>query len=334
VAGAALGTVGAAPSRGTGPTKPFDDALPARLDNGAAGRNPFHNPGHRAPVEVCRPRAVRSRRSQVVRVLPDGPRAPDGALAFTSGVCVYLPTGYATSTLRYPVLYLLHGGGGDAADAVNYGGLQQTMDQRIQANPRAAAIVVMPDGDDAQWYDSPDGTIKNEQYVVDAVIPYVDHHFRTLAGRNGRAIAGVSNGGFGAMLFAAKHPRQFVAAAGMSSNLDALTLAGLGDRAGAWYHANHPAELARSLAGTALYVDVATSCTSTNPADLCATQAVDATFVPANRTFVGALRSAGHPRRDLVYREVDASHQWSSWGPRLRDRVIPFLFTYLARPHA
>jgi S-formylglutathione hydrolase FrmB len=208
------------------------------------------------------------------------------------------------------------------------------MDHRIQADPRAAAIVVMPDGDDGQWYDRVDATIKNEQYVVESVIPYIDHHFRTISARNARAIAGISNGGFGAMLFAAKHPRQFAAAAGMSSNLDGLTLTGLGDPSSAQYHANHPAELARNLAGTAVYIDVATSCTSTNPADLCATQAVDAAFVPANRAFVDALRAAGHPRHDLVYREVDASHQWSSWGPRLRDRVLPFLFTYLTRAHA
>jgi hypothetical protein len=90
-------------------------------------------------------------------VLPKGPLQPDGkTLAFTSGVCIYLPPNYTRGHLRYPVLYLLHGGGGDAADWVTFGHIRSIMDGMAEADPSRAAIVVMPDGTDAQWYDGID----------------------------------------------------------------------------------------------------------------------------------------------------------------------------------
>ena len=61
-----------------------------------------------------------------------------------------------------------------------------------------------PDGDIGRWYDAQDGSFLNERYVVDDVVPYIDAHFRTIAARAGRAIDGVSNGGHGAQLLAAK----------------------------------------------------------------------------------------------------------------------------------
>ena len=56
------------------------------------------------------------------------------------------------------------------------------MDDAIAADPNAAAIVVMPDGSDAQWYDNIDGSLQNQRYVLDYLVPYVDRHFRTIAG--------------------------------------------------------------------------------------------------------------------------------------------------------
>ncbi len=283
-------------------------------------------------MEACGERVHVTRRSIVTRVLPDGPRAPDGSLAFTSGVCVYLPPGYAASGLRYPVLYLLHGGGGDAADAVTFGHIRDLMDAQIARHPRGAAIVVMPDGMGGRWYDSNDGLFLNERYVIGAVVPYVDHHFRTIATRSGRAIDGVSNGGHGALLLAAKHPKLFGVAGGMSSNLDALTLPGLGDPNGSYYRRNHPSELVAGLDHTDLILDVASRCTSTVPADLCPTQAVDAAFLPANRAFVAAVRARRARQAKLDYLEIDGAHQWVWWNRTLRDRHLPFISAHLDDP--
>ena len=142
-------------------------------------------------------------------------------------MCVYLPPGYATGALRYPTLYLLHGGGGDQADWVSSGGIQKMLDDAYALDPSRATIAVMPDGNDGNWHDYFDGSFMIEQYVLGHVVPYVDTHFRTIANRRGRAIAGLSNGGYGALLFSAKAPDLFVAAGAMSSNVGTRSMASL-----------------------------------------------------------------------------------------------------------
>jgi S-formylglutathione hydrolase FrmB len=319
---------------GCGSTEPAaipSDELPPRLDNGARGRT-TSDPTHVPPARACRDTIESRAGSLVTRVLPDGPRREKGKLAFRSGVCVYVPPGYVDSPLRYPVVYLLHGGGQDPGDVVTGGRVQTTMDELIAADPAAAAIVVMPDGDDGQWYDGIRGKRMNETYVTGYVVPYIDEHFRTIGTRSGRAITGVSNGGYGAILFAQKHPDMFAAAGGMSSNLDWFGARGLGKPGASYYRANHPAELVDALVDTDVILDIASRCVSTDPADECAKQGLDQTFLPANRAFVAALEQV--PARDAVldYREGDGTHGWRTWVRWLRERQLPFLVQHLADP--
>ena len=312
-----------------------DDELPAAQDNGTRGRNPFNNPAHVAPVEACNDALSATDESLIVRVLPRGPVAPDGALAFTSGVCVYLPPGYVRSNLRYPVLYLLHGGGGDEADWVTFGGIRTIMDGIIATSPTNAAIVVMPDGNDAQWYDSLDGSIKNEQYLLDFVIPYIDRHFRTIAERAGRAIDGLSNGGYGSMLFAAKAPDRFAAAGGMSSNLAGVSFTGLGTAATApaYRHGNLPVDLAGNLDGIDLVLDIGTLCITDQAIDNCLTWQFEQIFVPANRQFRDQLTSIRSPDDGVFdYRETEGGHSWRWWPLWLRERHLPFFLARLSDP--
>ncbi len=138
-----------------------------------------------------------------------------------------------------------------------------------------------PDGNDAQWYDSYDRTILNERYVLDYVMPYIDRHFRTIADRRGRAVAGLSNGGYGALHYAAKAPDRFVAAGSMSGNVGGRSFSGLGtplfeggptlQEAGTYYYGNVPAELASNLDGVDLVINWGASCASDASIDLCAT---------------------------------------------------------------
>jgi S-formylglutathione hydrolase FrmB len=130
---------------------------------------------------------------------------------------VVLPADYnrgASKSKRYPVLYLLHGLGGSAADWVS---------ERARLADYAAAypfIIVVPEGKDA-WY-TDGATVPNEKfesYFVEELIPDVDRRFRTLAAREGRAVAGLSMGGYGSMKFALKHPGLFAFAASMSGAL-------------------------------------------------------------------------------------------------------------------
>lgn len=124
---------------------------------------------------------------------------------------VILPTDYNTSkTTRYPVLYLLHGLTGHYNDWVARTNIADyTADYRM--------IVVMPEGNDSWYTDS--GTVasdKYETYILRELIPDVQQRYRTIEARYGRAIAGLSMGGYGAIKFGLKSPATFVFAGSMS----------------------------------------------------------------------------------------------------------------------
>lgn len=155
---------------------------------------------------------------------------------------VYLPAGYAQSKTRYPVVYLLHGLGGDETNWVNKGALAETADAMD-----LQAILIMPDGDDG-WYanwatPAPDyaaclagqrgfGFEKDmhsycvkrasyEDYIVKDLIAHVDTTYRTRAERRGRAIGGLSMGGYGALSLGLRH-RELFAAIFSHSGVDSL----------------------------------------------------------------------------------------------------------------
>jgi len=118
---------------------------------------------------------------------------------------IILPAGYDNSTDRYPVLYLLHG------LTSNY-----TAWSKMNV-PQAAAqyklIVVMPDVGNSwyvNWAENRDAQ-KNgwEDYIIKDLIGHVDGAYRTIARREGRAINGLSMGGFGAITLGLRHPDMF-----------------------------------------------------------------------------------------------------------------------------
>ena len=117
---------------------------------------------------------------------------------------VILPADYETSkTTRYPVLYLLHGLTGHYADWAS----------RSNVGDYAAPfrmIIVTPEGNDS-WYIE-----KYESYILEELIPDVQKRYRTIEARYGRAIAGLSMGGYGAIKFGLKSPATFVFAASTS----------------------------------------------------------------------------------------------------------------------
>jgi S-formylglutathione hydrolase FrmB len=314
-----------------------DDELPPQQDNGAQGRDTSHPP----PVQACADKLRPTSRSLVIRVLPRGPIAPNRSLAFQSGVCIYLPPGYVSSGLRYPVLYLLHGGGGDQADWVTHGHVRSDMDKLVRSDPRKALIVVMPDGRDAQWYDSYDRSIQNERYFFDYVIPYVDRHFRTIADRAGRAITGLSNGGYGALHFAAKRPDLFVAAGSMSGNVGGRSFGGLGtpvapggpafQEVGTYYYGNVPAELVVNLDYLDLVINWGSRCSSDLSYDLCARWGFEQLFRLDNQHLRDRLIAVGHRGR-FVYSEDEGAHGWRWWPKWLVEKDLPVFFPRLADP--
>jgi S-formylglutathione hydrolase FrmB len=124
---------------------------------------------------------------------------------------VILPPGYrASATTRYPVLYLLHGWGGHYTDW-----LTRTNVADYAAQYRM--IVVMPEGNDSWYVDGATGTNdKYESYILKELMPDVDQRYRTIQSRYGRAVAGLSMGGYGAIKYGLKYPATFVFAGSIS----------------------------------------------------------------------------------------------------------------------
>jgi putative tributyrin esterase len=134
---------------------------------------------------------------------------------------VILPADYgrdSSKQRRYPVLYLLHGLAGSADNWVS---------ARAHLADYAAQypfIIVVPEGRDGWYTDS--ATVPNEKfesYFVQELLPDVDRRFRTIASREGRAIAGLSMGGYGSLKFGLKHPELFAFAGSMSGALEAAS---------------------------------------------------------------------------------------------------------------
>ena len=302
------------------------DRIPPSEDNGGEGRPDSLNEGHVPPYKACSQPARTPGGSRLVRPLPAGPTAEDGTFLFTTGVCIYLPPGYDTKTTRYPVLYLLHGGGGDAASWVTFGGVQDIVDAA-----GGGVIVVMPDGSDGLWYDAPDGSLLNETYVIDWLIPFVDWHLRTIPDRSARAVAGLSNGGLGAMVLAAKHPDLFVAATSMSGNLGGYLHDYDQQDRPAYHDGNTPTPLASNLDDVDLMVRWGASCSPTGDLqrDLCGSWGFEQLFRYDNQLFHRTLLDLGH---EHVYEEVEGGHAWRWWSQWLRDHDLPFLLDRLADP--
>lgn len=127
---------------------------------------------------------------------------------------IYLPDGYQSSGLNYPVLYLLHGNLGTEQSWVGPGNIQQTTDQLIAAGTIAPLLIVIPADPKFWWADGP------EEQAMTALVrdlrEQIESQFRTIAAREGRAIAGYSAGGFGTANIALKYPELFAAAAPLS----------------------------------------------------------------------------------------------------------------------
>ncbi len=121
---------------------------------------------------------------------------------------IYLPAAYEDRTDRYPVIYQLHGRGGNQSS--NNRTIASHVDRALAAGLLPPVIVVFPDGQrDSWWADSKNGRITAETDVIREVIPYVDANYRTKATRSFRAVQGFSMGGTGAIEYALKFPELF-----------------------------------------------------------------------------------------------------------------------------
>lgn len=140
------------------------------------------------------------------------------AFSTPTKVQVDLPTGYDDNPgRRWPTSYFL------AGTQNNYRSFNSIING-VALTANYPAIVVSPNGDSGYWSDwynrSVGGPPMYETYVIDQLIPLIDSYFRTIPDRAHRAVAGVSMGGYGALMLAARHPDLFGSAASISGTLN------------------------------------------------------------------------------------------------------------------
>ena len=138
-------------------------------------------------------------------------------------ITIYTPPGYETSKESYPVLYLLHGAGGDEEAWINLGRTSQILDNLIAQGKAKPMIVVMPNGNVIQ--DGAPGEGSKNMYKPQFMIPktmdgtyegafgdiiqFVESNYRVKADKANRAIAGLSMGGFHTLHISRYYPNTF-----------------------------------------------------------------------------------------------------------------------------
>jgi S-formylglutathione hydrolase FrmB len=147
-------------------------------------------------------------------------RVSSPALARGTSVRVLVPDGFDPQVDHLPVLYLLHGGFGSERDWTDAGDAEA-------ATAGLPLIVVMPAGGIGGWYSDWQSTPREgpqrwETYHLNELRPFIEQRYATRTDRDGRAVVGLSMGGFGAMHYAARHPDLFGFAASFSGAVDIL----------------------------------------------------------------------------------------------------------------
>ncbi|MGB3798290.1 MAG: alpha/beta hydrolase family protein [Lewinella sp.] len=250
---------------------------------------------------------------------------PSAAMGTTYRAVVVLPDTYTASDTDYPVLYLLHGGIGHFDDWVKKLP-DSTMLPRIA--DENGFIIVMPEGEVFSYYlDSPVlPESQFETYIIDEVVPTIDEQYRTVAGRDGRVITGLSMGGFGALYLSARHPDLFCAAGSMSGALNTdlegwkLPEQGMKDVGSGFAYILGPKEGNEEVyreANVLTYDDAM----ATNDVALTFDCGVDDFLIEPNRKLHRLLIENGTPHN---YAERAGTHSWTYWGNSLPYHVLFF----------
>ncbi|MBQ6761846.1 MAG: esterase [Bacteroidales bacterium] len=235
---------------------------------------------------------------------------------FDRRLTVYTPAGYETSKAKYPVLYVLHGIGGDEDAWVTQGRATQILDNLIARGEAKPMIVVFTNGNISQeaaplenstGYTRPtmslpqtmEGTFET---AFPEIVKFIDSRYRTLAKKQSRAICGLSMGGFHTLNISLNYPDLFNYS-GMFSAAIGVTDPSISpmyqdfERKLAAYFAKKPALLWIGIGRTDF-------------------------LIQSNNEFRAKLDAAGYPYQ---YMETDGGHIWRNWRIYLSE-FVPLLF--------
>jgi putative tributyrin esterase len=239
-------------------------------------------------------------------------------------VNILLPYGYELEKTHYSVLYLLHGSDGGAGDWNNTSGVAAYAKE-------FPLIIVMPDAMGDSFYDNSKNKGPWETFFKQELVPYIDKNYKTIAKREGRALAGLSMGGYGAWRLGLDMPQLFSCAASLSgalgwgeNNASNAALLEYGKTIyGDEYATAYPAAMLwprveklldakGNWSGPALYFDCGK----------------DDFLNASNRDFEAKLLTKGIP---YEFAEFDGAHTWEYWDTHIRD-VFNFTLRHVSQP--
>lgn len=144
---------------------------------------------------------------------------PSKILARAVPYCALLPPSYDTQkTRRYPIVYFLHGLGGNEQFLATSGGMNLVEDL-WEDRQLGECLIVTPQGGTSFYINSRDAKRRYEDFFLQEFIPEMEKRYRAESGRANRGIAGISMGGYGALHLAFRHPQLFAAVAVHSAAL-------------------------------------------------------------------------------------------------------------------
>ena len=221
-------------------------------------------------------------------------------------VDVYLPPGYTRSPdRRYGVMYLLHGVPGRPAAFLETVRMGVVEDELVALHRARPLILVMPFGSTGSFTDKEwaNGVGRNQgwaTFVSRDLVRAIDRRFRTIASPRGRALAGLSEGGYGALNIGLHHPREFSVLESWSGYARADDIGSIFGHRRTLLRANSPLDTlgasARALRRGHVFVWFYSG--------------TDDRFRPQNAAFAAALAAARVPHR---FRVVRGGHNWALW---------------------
>ncbi len=215
----------------------------------------------------------------------------------------------------FPVLYLLHGYSDDHTTWQR----RTSIERYVQDLP---LIVVMPDGGHSFYCDAEQG-LPWETSIIHDLIGYIDKMFPTKKNREGRCLAGLSMGGYGAVKLALKHHNKFCAAVSHSGALGYGHYPPDPARGKEWYEAQVRIIGAAPTGGPH---DLYTLAEKLKPAHRPALRidcGVDDFLIDDNRAFVAHLKQIDYPHE---YAEFPGEHNWPYWDLHIQEAI-----TFLSR---
>ncbi len=229
------------------------------------------------------------------------------AIQKQSGMYVLLPLGKGP----FSVVYLLHGLSDNHSGWERYGRIENDVEGRN-------IIVVMPDGGRSFYCNDPRvGGLAYEDHIVKDVVGFVDSAFHTIPSRQGRALVGLSMGGYGSVMLSLRHPDMFAAASGHSSAIDfthsdyrrhGINLAGIFPKS-----RYDCFVLTRKLVKARRRPHLRLDC------------GVNDFLIQENRQFHAHLDKIGYKH---VYEEFPGEHNWDYWSRHV-SKSLDFVSKYL-----